>query len=103
MNGPNCLRRPNIDPAVRRSGCHAGGVKAVLALVALLAASQIAGATIASGDAAKHVDERPRCPTPSAFAAGMVIRSIALFAFFPQKRSECVPVLSNRSSSSVSL
>lgn len=33
MNGPDCLRRPNIDPTVRRSGCHAGGVKAVLALV----------------------------------------------------------------------
>ncbi len=57
MNRPDCLRRSNIDLAVRRPGCHAGGVKAVLALVALLAVSQIAGAAISSGDAAAHVGE----------------------------------------------
>lgn len=32
----------------------------MLSLATLLAASQIAGATIASGDAAKHVGERSR-------------------------------------------
>jgi hypothetical protein len=43
---------------VRRSRVRSGAVKAVLALTTLLAASQIAGATTASGDAARHVGER---------------------------------------------
>ena len=47
----------NINLVVRRSRVHPGGVKAVLALTTLLAASQIAGATIASGDAANAPDD----------------------------------------------
>jgi hypothetical protein len=50
----------NINLVFRRPRVHPGGVKAVLALTTLLAASQIAEATIASGDAAKHVGERPQ-------------------------------------------